>query len=221
MVSLPLEVQATDSEGELRPRGRPRSMELRRRVLGAAVALCAEVGPIRSTLEEIASRSGVSRASIYRNWPDRTTLLEEALKDSFNQLVVRPPYSEDDPQSVLTSCYLVVSAITSHDVGRAMMRIVMEPIDPEVADRLTRPFYQLVHSPYVAALERCQTRGLLRTDLSVETLCWIGISQGLFHVAVLHASFSSESAVKLAETVALGVKCRPRRNEDPSEPMTS
>ena len=46
--------------------GRPRSEESREAVLKAATELMLEVGPRRMTVDQIALRSGVSRATIYR-----------------------------------------------------------------------------------------------------------------------------------------------------------
>jgi AcrR family transcriptional regulator len=50
-------------------RGRPRDPRRREAILAAAVALVAEVGYDRMTVEAIAHRAGVSKPTIYRRWP--------------------------------------------------------------------------------------------------------------------------------------------------------
>ena len=50
-------------------RGRPRDPRRREAILSAAVALVAEVGYDRMTVEALAARAGVSKPTIYRRWP--------------------------------------------------------------------------------------------------------------------------------------------------------
>jgi AcrR family transcriptional regulator len=50
-------------------RGRPRDPRRREAILAAAVALVAEVGYDRMTVEALATRAGVSKPTIYRRWP--------------------------------------------------------------------------------------------------------------------------------------------------------
>lgn len=50
-------------------RGRPRDPRRREAILGAAIALVAEVGYDRMTVDALAARAGVSKPTIYRRWP--------------------------------------------------------------------------------------------------------------------------------------------------------
>src|SRR5919198_5253591 len=50
-------------------RGRPRDPQRRQAILAAAMALIAEVGYDRATVDAIAARAGVSKPTIYRRWP--------------------------------------------------------------------------------------------------------------------------------------------------------
>ena len=50
-------------------RGRPRDPRRREAILHAAMALIAEVGYDRATVEAVAARAGVSKPTIYRRWP--------------------------------------------------------------------------------------------------------------------------------------------------------
>lgn len=53
----------------------PRVLHTREVVLQATVAILAEQGFERLTVDGVAERSGVARSTIYRNWPDRAQLL--------------------------------------------------------------------------------------------------------------------------------------------------
>jgi AcrR family transcriptional regulator len=59
--------------------GRPRSVRAHRSVLDAAVALFAERGIDGTSMDAIATASGVSKATIYKHWPDKEALALEML----------------------------------------------------------------------------------------------------------------------------------------------
>src|ERR1700692_4833992 len=61
-----------------RARGRPRSEERRGAVLKAAMELMREDDLRRASVDRISARSGVSKATIYKWWPNRTAVAIEA-----------------------------------------------------------------------------------------------------------------------------------------------
>jgi AcrR family transcriptional regulator len=75
-----------DSGGHLtgepgRPhRGRPRDPGLDEAILAAAVDLLAEAGYARLTMEQVAARAGVGKASVYLRWPNKVALVAEAIQ---------------------------------------------------------------------------------------------------------------------------------------------
>ena len=61
-----------------RPRGRPRSATADQAIRDAAVELFAERGFEGVSVEDVAERAGVSRATIYRRYPSKVDLIVEA-----------------------------------------------------------------------------------------------------------------------------------------------
>jgi AcrR family transcriptional regulator len=61
-----------------RARGRPRSEERRDAVLKAAMELMREDDLRRASVDRISARSGVSKATIYKWWPNRTAVAIDA-----------------------------------------------------------------------------------------------------------------------------------------------
>lgn len=59
--------------------GRPRDPHLDEVVLAATLQLLAEEGYAQLTVERIAARAGVGKASIYRRWPDKVSIVLEAV----------------------------------------------------------------------------------------------------------------------------------------------
>jgi AcrR family transcriptional regulator len=63
-------------------RGRPRDPQRRRAILDAAMGLIAEVGYDRMTIDAIATRSGVSKPTLYRRWPHgKLELVADAIRE--------------------------------------------------------------------------------------------------------------------------------------------
>ena len=61
-------------------RGRPRDPEVDEAILSAAVDLLGEVGYARLTMEQVAERAGVGKASLYLRWPSKVALVAEAIR---------------------------------------------------------------------------------------------------------------------------------------------
>jgi AcrR family transcriptional regulator len=81
--------QSTTNEKEpRRPRGRPRSAAIRRKILKAASALLNEGGIAAVTMEAIAARASVGKPTIYREWPNAASVALAAFLES-----VEPPLS--------------------------------------------------------------------------------------------------------------------------------
>ena len=60
-------------------RGRPRSEKARAAILSAATDLLLARGPSAVSMDAVAERAGVSKATIYRWWPTKETLALDAL----------------------------------------------------------------------------------------------------------------------------------------------
>ena len=61
------------------PRGRPRSEKARKAILNAAAELLLARGLSAVSMDAVAERAGVSKATIYRWWPTKETLALDAL----------------------------------------------------------------------------------------------------------------------------------------------
>jgi AcrR family transcriptional regulator len=77
---------------ELRQRAE-RQQETRKSIVEATVALHQELGPLRTTISDIAERAGVERATVYRHFPDDRLLLIACIGHYFT----RYPPPDPDP----------------------------------------------------------------------------------------------------------------------------
>jgi AcrR family transcriptional regulator len=60
--------------------GRPRRADVEDTVLDATIDLLAEKGADGTTMSAVIERSGVARATVYRRWPNRLTLITAAVR---------------------------------------------------------------------------------------------------------------------------------------------
>ncbi|AZM62622.1 MULTISPECIES: TetR/AcrR family transcriptional regulator [unclassified Streptomyces] len=73
------------AQNQTAPDATRRSERSRRAIYDAALALVAEVGYPKTTIEGIASRAGVGKQTIYRWWPSKADVLLEAFLDLSDQ----------------------------------------------------------------------------------------------------------------------------------------
>jgi AcrR family transcriptional regulator len=74
---------STDAvETVLKRTGRPRDELARQRILDAALILLQEESFTQVTVESIAARAGVGKATVYRWWPNKAALMIEAFRQA-------------------------------------------------------------------------------------------------------------------------------------------
>src|SRR5712691_11851141 len=61
-------------------RGRPRDPAVDQAILAAAVDLLADGGYARLTMDQVAARAAVGKASVYLRWPNKVALVAEAIQ---------------------------------------------------------------------------------------------------------------------------------------------
>ncbi len=145
--------------------GRPRSEEAHQSILDATLEMLGEVGFSALTVEGVATRARVGKATIYRRWPSKLPLVVEA----FGQL---PGLEEVDTgnlvedltkmlRNYLQSFYStpLATVLPSLAGERAVSSELSELFDPVITGR---------RQPLIHALERGVARGELAPDLALD-----------------------------------------------------
>ncbi|GAB7052539.1 TetR/AcrR family transcriptional regulator [Catenuloplanes indicus] len=151
---------------EQRAPGRPRSSRADEAIIEATLDLLAEGMSIESlTIEAIAARAGVGKATIYRRWAGKETLLRDAL------LRLKAPPADPDTGSVREDLLTLARSIARNRDPRAaqiMPCLVPEAMrSPEQYERyqqIVEPRRQVMRQ----VLRRGVERGELRADLDIE-----------------------------------------------------
>jgi AcrR family transcriptional regulator len=94
--------------------GRPRDPGLDEAIAETARAVLAERGLADLTLEEIARRAGVSRATVYRRWPNLDALLVHLLRGLVHEFRV-PPH--DDVRDALIALLAEQADVLVREAG--------------------------------------------------------------------------------------------------------
>jgi AcrR family transcriptional regulator len=103
--------------------GRPRDPDVDRRVAEAAIGLFGTEGWAGFSVEAVAKRAGVGKASIYLRWPTKEALLLEALRQHLSGVTAI------EPATVREELVQLARQLFRHylgDTGRAAFRIALE-----------------------------------------------------------------------------------------------
>lgn len=135
--------------------GRPRSKRAHEQVLQAAIDLIAENGIDGASMDAIAQASGVSKATIYKHWKNKTDLCLEVMArahriderpilastDTRENLVTALAHRSEQPGSDMQAKmmpHIMAYAARNPEFGVAWRRRVMEPPRAQIMDVLRK-----------------------------------------------------------------------------------
>jgi AcrR family transcriptional regulator len=142
--------------------GRPRDPDVDRRVADAAIMLFGETGWAGFSVEAVAKRASVGKASIYLRWQTKEALLVEALRLRVGIIddVDTGSLRED---LVRLACQIL--GLYLGDAGRAALRLDLEgDLIPGLADRL-----RALRTSQVLAARGIVRRGIGRGEIPADT----------------------------------------------------
>jgi AcrR family transcriptional regulator len=181
---------------------RPRSAQAHKKVIDAAVQLFSERGIDATSMDAIAETSGVSKATIYKHWPDKDSLCLEIMgylhgldedppvfdsgdfrADLIAQLQYQPAADRKALREKMIP-HLIAYASRNRDFGAAWRTRVVEPARVALAD----------------ILKRGEKRGVLRRGIDPE----IGIALLLGPMIYRHV-FTSKLGAKAPKDLEVHV----------------
>ena len=147
--------------------GRPRSERCRRKILAAADALLAEHGFAGMSVDAVAQAAGVSKATIYRWWPNKAAVVMEALLGAIEADFAASAGA--DPEADLIDRIRRTIALFRSPKGRVLASLIGEAqFDPELAEAYRQRLLAPRRAGLRAALERAVAAGMLRLGIDVE-----------------------------------------------------
>jgi len=146
-----------------------------RQILDAALEVLAEVGYDRLTMDAVAQRAKASKATLYRRWNSKATLVVDALA---SQKASPPVPDSGELRTDLLTAFCGMGGLTDHDTTQTFGAVMTAlSTDPEFAaefrTRVLQPKAQLSRMLFQRAADRGEVRDDLDLDLVAPALAGI------------------------------------------------
>jgi AcrR family transcriptional regulator len=136
--------------------------------LDASLEVLDQMGIRAVTVEEIARRAGVSKATIYRWWPNKAAVIMDAFLAATSP---RMPFRDTGStrQDLVRQMRSVIRLFNTPSVGRPFIGLITESAhDPELAHALRQRFISARRAAAHELLTKGVQRGELREDLDID-----------------------------------------------------
>lgn len=198
--------------GEAPRRGRPRSETARTAILRAASELLLERGPSAVSMDAVAERAGVSKATIYRWWPSKELLALDALFSDWELEHSDASETGSLPGDLLALIEPWASQLADRPYGRVIAALVTRAqSDPEFAEAYRVRFVEPRRRPARAIFARAIDRGEISAGIDVEAA--LDLLYGAFYHRILqgHAPLTDRFARTIIDYVVAAVSDPTRR----------
>jgi AcrR family transcriptional regulator len=194
-------VRVRGEGGQRRPGGR--SARVRERVLEATVELVARRGVAGVRYEEVAELAGVHKTSVYRNWPDRDTLVREAVLHVTRDRT--PIGSTGDFRRDAVDYLTTFSEGLTTPLGQALLTALRTSSDSPA----TREVMQAMFAQRAARFQRRIEEGIAAGQLpSVDSYFLSELLSGPVHLYATRGlrQFTHAEAEKVVDVVLAGLR---------------
>ncbi|MGA8247665.1 MAG: TetR/AcrR family transcriptional regulator [Nocardioides sp.] len=136
-------------------------------ILDAALEVLGEVGYDRLTMDAVAQRAKASKATLYRRWTSKATLVVESLA----RMKTTPEALPDtgDLRTDMIEAFCGLGGLTDHDTTSTFGAVVTAvSTDPEFAAEFRKQVVGPKSEVSRTIFERARDRGQLRSDIDLD-----------------------------------------------------
>jgi AcrR family transcriptional regulator len=172
---MTLDAQPSQDEQPVRRgRGRPRDPKTDERIIEAAAELLRQRGFERMTVDDVAARAGVGKATVYRRWPSKDDLAVAAMERLYS--VEMPQPDTGSIRTDLAENYRAVLTFVRSPQGSAYLKMsIAESVRDERIAALYRKATERAESQARKMYVRAMERGEIRTDVDLDCCVqWLG-----------------------------------------------
>ena len=190
-------------------RGRPRSESAKAAILAAAASILRELGLREMTIDTVAARAGVSKATIYRWWDSKAELaLDTMLAEALHLLPL--PDTGSLAGDVRARARATVRAFRSPTLGPVFASLIGEAqADPDFAiafrDRVIRPLRDASREIFKRAI----ARGEVAEDVPVEVALDLLVSPAYYRLLLRTGPLDVRFADQVADLLLTGLRPKP------------
>ena len=149
-------------------RGRPRSPRVDQAILAATLKVLGEVGYAQLTMEQVAARAGVGKASLYLRWPSKDALIESAIRQH-GPVVAQVPDTGSLAQDMRQFLHALVRK--RDPASTALPAIASEAVrNPQLREVFRRAMTAAVPASVRTIIQRAIDRGELPASTDIELL---------------------------------------------------
>ena len=189
-------------------RGRPRSAEADRAILNAAVDLLAERGLAAMSIEEVAARAGVGKATIYRRWSSKGLLALDAFVTSFQEQQPLPDTGtlRGDLIAALTAW---VRAVTGTSMGAMLTGLIAEAQhDPSLRAAWRERVLEPLRSQHRIMLDRAIARGEIPATVDQEAVLDLFFGAAQHRLLLDHLPLTDDFIRQVVDMILDGIRPR-------------
>ncbi|MET0321937.1 MAG: TetR/AcrR family transcriptional regulator [Duganella sp.] len=185
--------------------GRPRDATRDEAILDAAIAILAEIGYERMTMDMVAVRAKAGKATVYRRWPSKGEMVVEAVGRLKRSLVDLEQLADTGTlRGDLLALFRPQSVEQAEQKMRAMAGMAaMLAQHPKLAEA----GHDAIVAPWVAAnrtlIERARTRGEVHANAHVDTVAQIIPSLAAYRALIQRRPFDHAFLVEIIDGVLL------------------
>ena len=159
--------------------GRPRSREADAAILAAGLELFLERGAEAFSIEQVARRAGVTRATVYRRFPDKTRLLLATIEAAYGNPPEKPEIR--DLEHLITAWAQVLADPSQRRLLRRLYGAIEDY--PELAAAYQNQLGDHRDDARRAVLAQARDRGELPADTDPDVLLDVLVGAGWQHLA--------------------------------------
>lgn len=187
-------------------RGRPRDADREQAICDSAVALLAEVGYERMTVDAVAAHAHASKATIYRRWPGKPQLVVDAMRRRGGS---GAPVDTGTLRGDLLELMRQAAIAGSEDVDLLSGLISAMRADEELAEQVRTSVIEGKRCSTRDIVQRAIDRGELRPDVDPDLVHEVAPALVFFRVLVCGEPADEAFCAHVVDDVVLPLLHRP------------
>jgi AcrR family transcriptional regulator len=181
----------------------PRGEQARQRVLSAALDLLAEQGMTGFTMEAVAQRAAASKTTVYSRWPNRNSLLTDAM-DAVS-VPLPPPIAGDLRGDLIELVEALDAMLHDEPFGRLLAAFIDAAEREPALSRLHAGLTQRRRAPFRDVLLTAQTSGEITQQADIELTIDMLTGPSFYRRYITHQTGRRDYANSLVDSVLAGI----------------
>ena len=196
------------TSGPVHRPGRPRSAEAGAAILQAASELLAEKGLLGMSMEEVATRAGVGKATVYRRWPSRGALALDAFLAEF-QSQLAPADTGSFRGDLRAAVRAWARAVATTRAGHMLVGLIAEAQrDPDLAVAWRERVFNPLREHHRGIVERAVRRGELPASTDADLVLDLVFGAAYHRLLHGHLPLNERFATNAVDVVVDGLLSR-------------